>query len=199
VTIQYAALRADDYQRMPWKNSLGSTCEVYREPSLVGDFLWRVSLADVRVNSAFSPFPGLRRVIGTLEGAGMRLNVDGAWTGPLVQYDPFIFSGDSAVESELLDGPIRDFNLIYSPRLCAARLQWLDVARPQTFCTQAETLLVLAVGRAEVAGGEFTLSLNHLDSALLRNEGAELARIQLKPGSSEESRCCVIEINPCSH
>lgn len=33
------------------------------------------------------------------------------------------FSGDSQVNSELLDGPIQDFNLIYQPDCCAIHFQ----------------------------------------------------------------------------
>lgn len=190
-------LRSADQRLMPWKNGLGLTREIFREPLDDAEaFVWRASIAEVAANSSFSSFPGLTRIINTLEGEGMRLKVDGLWAGPLLKYDPFVFSGDSAVESELLGGPIRDFNLIYDPRLCSARLQWLDLDRPRVFCSQAEAALIFAVGRAEVETGECRQSLNSHDSILLRGGRALPDRIQVSAGdSSGENHCCLIEIS----
>ena len=194
--MKYTLLRADEYRRMPWKNGLGTTCEVRREPVDEDEaFVWRLSIADIKEKSSFSKFSGLTRIIGTLEGEGMRLKVDGSWTGPLRPYDPFIFSGDSEVESELLDGPIRDFNLIYDARLCAARLQWLELSRPRVFCSQAATMLIFAVGQVEVVSGEFSLDLNHHDSVLLDNDRGDLTRIVLSPRTAAlNNHCCLIEL-----
>ena len=197
--MKYNLLRADEYRCMPWKNGLGTTCEVRREPVDEDEaFAWRVSIADIKDKSSFSKFSGMTRIIGTLEGEGMRLKVDESWTGPLRPYDPFIFSGDSVVESELLDGPIRDFNLIYDARLCAARLQWLELSRPQVFCSQAATMLIFAVGQVEVGAAGFSLALNHHDSVLLDNDQAELTRISLSPRTTvANNHCCVIELTRC--
>jgi len=195
--MDYKHLRAAEYRLMPWKNGRGTTCEVWREPADEADaFIWRASIADIVEKSSFSKFSGLTRVINTLEGEGMRLKVDGAWTGPLRPCDPFVFSGDSEVESELLGGPIRDFNLIYNPQICSARLQWLDLRRPQVFCSQAATLLIFAVNEVEVGTDEFSLKLGHHESALLNNDQAALTRIRLAAGANGfENQCCLIEID----
>lgn len=195
--MKYSLLRSDEYRLMSWKNGLGTTCEVRREPADEADtFIWRVSIADIKEKSSFSKFSGLMRIINTLEGEGMRLKVDGTLTRSLLKYDPFIFSGDRVVESELLDGPIRDFNLIYNPELCAARLQWLELGRPQTFCSQAKTMLIFAVGEVAVDAGEFSLSLSSHDSVLLSNDHAALTRVKLSSReAAEESFCCLIEID----
>ena len=109
-------LRAVDYPRMPWKNGGGSTEEITRD---AGDglegFGWRLSIADIGEPGDFSVFAGYLRIITVLQGAGMTLNIDGKDSEPLLVSDPFAFSGDSRVSCTLLDGPIRDFNLIYSP------------------------------------------------------------------------------------
>lgn len=195
--MNYNLLRAAEYRLMPWKNGRGTTCEIWREPADEAEaFVWRVSIADIVEKSSFSKFSGLTRVINTLEGEGMRLKVDEVWTGPLRPYDPFVFSGDSAVESELLGGPIRDFNLIYNARLCAARLQWLDLSHPRVFCSQARALLIFAVGQVEVGTGENSLNLSHHDSALLDNDQTALTRISLaSSANSFENHCCLIEID----
>jgi environmental stress-induced protein Ves len=46
---------------------------------------------------------------------------------------PFAFKGESAGGCRLITGPIRDFNLIYSPQRYHARLQWLDGVQPALF------------------------------------------------------------------
>lgn len=121
-------LRAVDYPRMPWKNGAGSTEEIARDggDGLDG-FGWRLSIADVGESGGFSRFAGYQRIISVLEGGGMRLRVDGAESAPLRARQAFAFSGDSEVHCTLLDGAIRDFNLIYAPRRHRARLQWLRV------------------------------------------------------------------------
>ena len=69
-------LKLYDYQKMPWKNGLGSTFEIARQSSLAkGDFDWRVSMADVENDGDFSYFEGKKRIISTLSGAGMRLQI----------------------------------------------------------------------------------------------------------------------------
>lgn len=109
-------LKADSHRVMPWKNGKGVTREVASEP-LSGDpngrFLWRISLATVEGESAFSPFPGIDRTIAVLAGDGMQLTVDGV-KQPEMQAlcDPFPFSGDSEVSARCLAGPITDLNVM---------------------------------------------------------------------------------------
>lgn len=46
-----------DYRRVPWKNGLGFTEEIYREPAdLSLPFWWRISIATVAQNGEFSLF-----------------------------------------------------------------------------------------------------------------------------------------------
>lgn len=158
--MEYKILGPNDYKNMPWKNGGGTTCEILREPA--GDSLpfdWRVSIADIKANGPFSLFQGYSRVINTLEGAGMRLTVDGQKSGDLTRYIPFAFSGESTVESELINGPIRDFNLIYRTAACQARLEWRNT--DATFITQANHLIIYAVGQITVNGISINLPAAH--------------------------------------
>ena len=193
--MKHKIMRAADYRRRPWKNGLGTTLEVYREPVEGDSFDWRVSIADLVENSFFSAFPSLIRVICTLEGRGMRLNIDGVQTRSLLKYDPLVFSGDSKVESELLDGPIRDFNLIFDPDKCSARLQWLDPSSPQVFCSPSSSVLLFALGPTALEFGEHTLELDFFDAALLTNEFRSLTRIQISSRGEPTARCCLIEVD----
>ena len=189
-------LRATDYPRMPWKNGGGSTEEITRDAGegLEG-FGWRLSIADIAESGSFSLFAGYQRIITVLQGAGMTLNIDGQDSEPLLPSDPFAFSGDSAVSCTLLDGPIRDFNLIYSPARYRARLQWIDVMQPQRFFSSADVFLVLSTAEQMAANvGEHPPQvLEKHDCLQLDNaSGALLEAVLYAPRAS---RVCVIELS----
>lgn len=108
-------LRPSDYRRMPWRNGGGETTEIARREEN-GATLWRVSIADVDRPGDFSAFPDLERVIAVADGAGMRLHVGDGEPVTLTPDDPpFRFPGSATSRCELLDGPIRNFNLMIDP------------------------------------------------------------------------------------
>lgn len=146
-------VRARDHKRTPWKNGGGSTVEICRdEGDGLEGFGWRLSIADIAEPGPFSAFAGYERVITVLEGQGMVLTVDGLDTAPLQAFQPFAFSGASHVSCTLVDGPIRDFNLIYSPARYQAVLKWVSAthlvdATPATqvvFAAQDSVQVVVA-------------------------------------------------------
>jgi len=181
-------LRAADYVRTPWKNGGGSTQEICRDQGegLEG-FGWRLSIADIAQGGPFSIFSGYERIITVLEGNGMALRVDGASSGPLLAFQPFGFSGESEVSCELIDGPIRDFNLIYSPVAYTARLQWLGDSAPVHLNETGGTCVVFAAApevRVEAAGN--TAVLERHDTLVITQAGP--VRVS--------GRCCLIELSP---
>ncbi|OCR26918.1 hypothetical protein AFK24_01975 [Pseudomonas syringae] len=189
-------LRAADYPRMPWKNGGGSTEEITRDAGVGLDaFGWRLSIADIEESGGFSVFSGYQRIITVLQGAGMTLDVDGALTEPLIPGDPFAFSGDSQVSCNLLDGPIRDFNLIYAPQRYRASLKWIDVLQPQRLFTSAHTLLLFSIAQQMAANlGEHPPQLLEKHDCLqLDNETGALQEVVLY--APKASRCCLIELN----
>lgn len=148
-TPEIRLLRAADYPRMPWRNGGGTTQEVACNPGgSTAAFDWRVSIADVAQDGGFSAFTGYQRIITVLEGQGIVLTVDGQAHAPLPARQPYAFSGDARVDCRLVDGPIRDFNLIYSPARYEARLQWVKggVAAPWILRSAARSVLVLNAG-----------------------------------------------------
>ncbi|UQZ91137.1 hypothetical protein C4J81_02580 [Deltaproteobacteria bacterium Smac51] len=195
--MKHTILKPEDYRNMPWKNGLGTTCEILREPADDSQpFDWRISVADIKENGPFSIFSGYTRIINTLEGSGMRLMVDGVDSGDLKQYDPFVFSGDSQVESELIDGTIRDFNLIYRASVCKGRLQWLNVSGPRAFCSQADHIIIYAVKGIKVAAADFTAQLNDNHTLRVDNDEAALTAFRLTPARGDGDRfCCLIELS----
>ncbi len=103
---------------MAWKNGQGMTREIAREPG-EGDFLWRLSIAEVAASGDFSLFPGYDRTITLIEGAGMRLAFEEAPEKAILKrFEPFDFSGDWHCRCTLAGGPVRDFNLMVD-RECA--------------------------------------------------------------------------------
>ncbi len=185
--ISLKVLRAKDYPRMPWKNGGGSTEEITRDAGTGLDgFGWRLSIADIGESGGFSTFAGYERVITVLQGDGMTLSVDGQNTRPLLPLDPYAFSGESKVACALLDGPIRDFNLIYAPQRYAARLQWLS--GEQRFFSSAGTVLVFSISDAlELKVGNSAQQLGRHDCLQLDGNTGLLE-------ISVNGPCCVIEL-----
>lgn len=108
-------IRLQDCPSQPWKNGLGSTREIAVQPSSdgSGDFLWRVSIAEVDSAAPFSSFPGIDRQIVLLDGNGFMMALDHGRTHALTTpFAPFAFAGESKVAVSLVDGPTRDFNLM---------------------------------------------------------------------------------------
>ena len=100
----------DELPETAWKNGGGITREITRsEP---GAPYWRLSLADVTQDGAFSTFPDLHRILTVVEGAGMILKTetDEIHANPLKAVS---FSGETPVMGHLKDGPVQNFNLIY--------------------------------------------------------------------------------------
>lgn len=107
-------LKPADYVRMPWKDGGGHTTEIAAHPATatLDSFDWRVSIADVAADGPFSRFPGVDRIIVLVAGAGMRLAGDAHDAELRAPFEPYAFSGDDALSCSLVDGPVRDFNLM---------------------------------------------------------------------------------------
>jgi environmental stress-induced protein Ves len=133
-TPSVTLLSAETYRAMPWRNGRGTTTEIALAPGNGDRFLWRLSIADVPDSGPFSLFAGYDRLIAVVSGAGMRLAVEGRSAVLLDRESaPYGFPGDAPTECTLVDGPIRDFNLIldrHSMTGTLARLRLSDAALP---------------------------------------------------------------------
>lgn len=108
-------IKASDYRRMPWKNGGGETAEIAVHPAgaSMDDFGWRVSMATVASDGPFSLFPSIDRTLTVLEGAGIRLDVQGLPTASLdPASEPFSFAADAAASACLVQGPMIDLNVM---------------------------------------------------------------------------------------
>ena len=169
-------LTSADYVRQPWRNGGGTTTELARNGD-TNRWLWRLSVADVDRSGPFSDFTGYRRIIMLLEGSGMALSFDGA--PPVVldrRYRPFAFDGGMRTECTLLDGPIRDMNLIVDGRIEASLDVRLLEREASWQIEPGECVLLHAIdGRFDVAIGAHRVALAPGDT--LRVDGGAASTI----------------------
>jgi len=127
-------LRSADYVRTRWKNDGGWTTEIARDPASSDDpgleeFRWRVSIAEIERDGAFSAFPGVDRDLLLLSGNGIELDIGDAEPVRLDQrFQRVRFAGEDAVHCRLLAGPTRDFNVMVRRGVIEAE----TLARPLT-------------------------------------------------------------------
>lgn len=163
-----------------WKNGGGSTTEIAIGPPDSGfeDFDWRVSLATIEKDGAFSAFPGVDRTLVLVEGHGMTLEIDGEPT-LVTDTEPVVaFDGSSQVIAKLSRGGSTDFNAMTRSERCyhtfGRRRLSGDSTASSTFVARADvTVLFLAEG----------------DALELRNENERIGMVRydavvLEPGST---------------
>lgn len=103
-------LPAAGYLTQPWRNGGGVTQEIARAPD-AGEFDWRISMATVSEDGAFSTFPGVDRTLTVLTGAGIMLAVAGQ-EARLTPGAPLAFPGDLPAAARLLAGEVTDLNVM---------------------------------------------------------------------------------------
>jgi hypothetical protein len=105
-------LHLDAVAPHPWKNGGGTTRELLAWPS-AEDWWLRISVADIERDGPFSPFPGVQRWFGVLDGAGVELQ----WPGRTERLDEWssllAFDGGDAPGCRLIAGPTRDINVMH--------------------------------------------------------------------------------------
>jgi uncharacterized protein len=113
VTATFRHLRAGDYASMPWRNGAGSTLEIMRAPAAPAAFGWRLSLAAIAASGPFSSYPGYRRSVTLIDGAGFRLDVEGQSPAKLTaRGESLLFPGAATAHCALINGPSTDLSLM---------------------------------------------------------------------------------------
>ncbi len=104
-------IRADDVTPTPWRNGGGQTRELLAWPA-GPDWTIRVSVADIERDGPFSAFPGVERWFAILEGRGVLLGLTEGTRRVVVGDPPVRFNGAPPPTCALIEGPVRDFNLM---------------------------------------------------------------------------------------
>lgn len=107
---------ANAYRRERWRNGLGWTRQIHAEAGS-GDGVgwdWRLSIAEIEQDAAFSAFPGVDRELVLLGGNGLHLRFDDGETALIEPpHGRLRFAGERGVTGGLVDGPTTDFNLMW--------------------------------------------------------------------------------------
>ena len=105
------SITVDSAPATPWRNRGGVTRELLAWPDAT-DWRLRISVADIAADGPFSAFPGVRRWFTLLSGEGVALDFP---DHPLTLRPgdaPLAFDGAAAPGCRLMDGPVRDLNLM---------------------------------------------------------------------------------------
>jgi len=182
-----------DYQRMPWKNGQGSTTQLISAANAAGGFDWRLSIAEVGQSGPFSDFSGYDRVITLIEGAGMVLTFNSGMQRRIDQaFSPLPFDGGWQTDCTLIDGPLRDFNLMVAKSWGRAAMTILKPTMHEKCEISDGAVVLLHVFQGSVAldhgSNHFDLTTGdtlHLDGAsdslLTAGSAAIIAVIYLEP------------------
>lgn len=117
----FTLISPQQFKQIPWKNGKGMTTELaISEGGDLADFDWRLSIASVVENGAFSNFSGIQRYLFLLDGNGVNLEhhytennkkeVSNHFLSSAL--DLAVFDGGWQTEASLINGPITDFNLM---------------------------------------------------------------------------------------
>lgn len=184
---------------MPWKNGGGTTLQLAISPAgaELEDFAWRISSAQVAVDSAFSSFPGIDRSLAVLAGNGLRLQrEDGRFETLHSGAAIAAFAGEDAIDAQLLDGPITDLNLMTRRSLWTHQMQLLKWQGTRGLENDAAVLLLwnAAQSAVEVTAGGAMHPLAAGNGLLIENEPGQLHLQAQRP-----ALLYVAWLNPCAH
>lgn len=109
--MSWNVIRMADVEPSPWRNGGGMTRELVVSPER-GDWVWRMSVAQIDADGPFSRFDGVDRWFAVLSGAGVRLDIDGQVHTRTAADAPLFFDGAATTRCALVDGVTQDFNLM---------------------------------------------------------------------------------------
>ena len=183
----------------PWKNGGGVTRELAIHPANAslakGNFMWRLSAAEVKQQGPFSTFPDMERLLTLTSGEEILLEFPdlrrAVKAGQVLR-----FNGEIEVEAQLPAGPVTDLGLIYDPDQVLAKFTIIELAgRPRSF-SLTSPLVFVHVARGELAAavfpGEQEYDLHKGDTLRVGETGQERV-LFLDPGEGK-ARVIAVEI-----
>lgn len=156
---------------IPWKNGGGITREIaaYRKGE---NIIWRLSMADVESDGPFSMFPGLTRILTVIQGKRITLKmphivIEAAYGVPVS------FDGGLSTDSKLIDGPIRDLNVMYDRQRVHADVQVAQSRQSISYCAhKSRTIAVIGLGGQTIVNPQQHLGFG--DTALIEGGKIEI-------------------------
>lgn len=170
-----------EYKSVLWKNGKGKTTELIAayHPS-TDKFIWRVSIAGVVNEGEFSDFTGYDRHLLLLEGCGMTLDHgNNIFSFLKNRYDTAHFSGCLKTTASLVNGSIKDFNIMTHEEYCSADVDVLLLTPKQKIKITSENFLLFSP--------ESNITINMKDSNFLTVNKGNLLHIY-------DSRDSMIEV-----
>ena len=189
--MQPRLIHANDYRRERWRNDLGWTREIARgepdaaTPSDPSAFAWRLSIAEIEHDCAFSLYPGCDRHLVLLSGNGMTLAFDdGKSIEVLPPHGRVAFAGERAPHCRLLDGTTHDFNVMVRRDRCCAQVLHRPLVGSMVFFAESGVswAIYLLAGGARIKQADLLLAPG--DTVLLQDEPGAAAR-QILDGAGE--------------
>ena len=166
--MHWQVLSPDTYADVPWKNGQGRTLELCAQAHAEGrSNLWRVSMATVAMNGAFSDFSGYTRTLLLSAGQGMTLHYHGASDDVLSErFAAAHFDGGCGTSATLHGGAITDLNVMTKTGYCSAKVLTLGAQQAHVIDVDTDWLLLLPFDNAvDVCAESFskqTLGAMHL-------------------------------------
>lgn len=188
--MAFQLISPHQWQTQAWKNGGGITHQLARSDDSLG-MRWRVSIAEVATDGPFSRFEQTDRIIMLLQGNGFCLHGAADQTVVLdTKLQPFAFAGETAIDCTLIDGPVRDFNLMTRRSDVKASLQVLSVTEPLSLQLANESLLYLASGQLQLSCKDQSYQLEAGQSLLCTAEVGDL-RIRAGEGPCQLVWICI--------
>lgn len=179
---------ANAYRRVRWRNDAGWTREIIAAPDddAISDlpWRWRMSIAEIERDGAFSTFPGVERECMLLRGDGLRLRFGAGATRMLSPpFGRLRFEGERDVDANLVDGRVEVLNLMWKrDRMDAATWHRPLVGSMLVFVDPGSCWLVhVLAGEADLGGRDGGITLSTGDTACL-HAGDTRARHVLQGG-----------------
>ena len=145
-----------------WKNGGVITHEIARShPD--DKWVWRISIAEVTTDGPFSQFNGMSRILTVIEGKGVDL-ISSADVIAARLLKPVFFSGETEILSNLVNGEIKDLNIIFDHTKIKAEVNLLNGPMIKNIGVGKFGFLALGgriyVGSQLLKVGEFVLGSN---------------------------------------
>ena len=130
------------------------------------DFVWRVSIAEVRSAGPFSDFRDVDRILSVLDGE-LALTIANGPERRLTPSDPpFPFPADVPTHGAPLDCDVRDLNVMVRRDACRAAVERLPGGTAHLGTDSETFLMIIATGDATVTHGADSETLRPYEAVL---------------------------------